>query len=58
MRQKQFRMGFLCFFEKRTKTYFFSKKPNLKKTGGLGFFEKKEFFSTLTIFQSFLVIFP
>jgi len=28
-------MGFLCFFEKRTKTYFFSKKTNLKKTGGL-----------------------
>jgi len=33
------------------------KKQNFKKTGGLEFFEKNGFFSSLTIFQSFFVIF-
>jgi len=54
-------MGFLCFFEKRTKTCFFlkrNKKPKFEKTTGLEFFEKNEFFSTLTIFQFLFVIFP
>jgi len=49
------------FFEKRTKACFFkkkTKKPEFKITGGLEFFEKNVFFSTLTVFQSFFVIFP
>jgi len=33
------------------------KKQNFKKTGGLEFFKKNGFFSSLTIFQSFFVIF-
>jgi len=31
MEQKQFRMWLLCFFEKRTKTGFFSKKPKKRE---------------------------
>jgi len=55
-------MGFLrFFFEKRTKTYFFSIKPQKtdckSKAGGVSFF-KKLCFSTLTIFQNVFVIFP
>jgi len=52
---------FVFFFEKRTKTCFFSKnrkQPDFEKTRGLEFFEENGFFSTLTIFQSFFVIFP
>jgi len=56
---KQFRMFFLCFFEKRTKTCFFSISPqkmDCKKQEGWIFL--KLCFSTLTIFQNFFVIFP
>jgi len=54
-------MGFCVFLKKEQKPVSFQKSPknpNLKKTGGLEFFEKNGFFSTLTIFQSFFVIFP
>jgi len=36
-------MGFLCFFEKRTKTCFFSKNPNLKKQEGWNCLKKQVF---------------
>jgi len=58
---KTIQNGVFVFFEKRTKTCFFSKKPKkneFERRGGLEFFEENVFFSTLTIFQSFFGIFP
>jgi len=45
------------FFLKNKNLLLF-KKPEFEKTGELEFFEEYGFFSTLTIFQSFFVIFP
>jgi len=52
--------AFVCFLKKEQKPVSLkkNKKPEFKITGGLEFFEKNVFFSTLTVFQSFFVIFP
>ena len=50
-------MGFLCFFNKEQNLFLFIKTTNSDLKNQEGWIKKKRFFSTLTIFQSFVVIF-